>query len=335
MAELEAELASLQAAPYDIISVTTSKVAQVTLLFGIPRATTFLSAGLSPSLIFRPSCPPLAVVGKHSDQPAQRHLASAEERGSVRIGKDDRPTHSLGNQKIPFSAIKRMMTHYVEHHLPQYPCVGEDLLKRVVEQSLGQDFAEVNPSLSCGNLPSDPNIGHFEYFAFFIALAISANTLTWKAEEQARAASEWFFKSALKHLQALEGNSDIEGLQIFLLLAHYAHMCPQRIDNWTCIANAVRIVLDLGLYRFCPEGLDAEDVRRRSELFWVTYGMERSLCANLRLSLSFPEEIITAQVSRQLLIFFSSFAVQSSNRTVLGFCPFFATDLACSSYQIV
>jgi hypothetical protein len=157
-------------------------------------------------------------------------------------------------------------------------------------------------SLLLNGIPADSGIGHFEYFVLFIALAISAMTLTWKAEDQARAASESFFNSALKHLQVLEEQSEIKSLQISLLLAHYAHMCPERVDNWTCISDAVRIVLNLGLHRECTENIGIEHRRLRAELFWVTYGMERSLCTNLRLPLSFPEEAITTKVSNRKFV---------------------------------
>jgi hypothetical protein len=76
-----------------------------------------------------------------------------------------------------------------------------------------------------------------------MVLALSAMTLTWKDNHQARAASESFYNSALRHLQALSDNSVVQAMQISSLLAHYAHMCPERADNWTCIANAIRTVL--------------------------------------------------------------------------------------------
>lgn len=50
---------------------------------------------------------------------------------------------------------------------------------------------------------------------------------------------------------------EIKSLQISLLLVHYAHMFPERVDNWSCISNAARTVLDLG----------TEEASLRSELF--------------------------------------------------------------------
>jgi hypothetical protein len=168
------------------------------------------------------------------------------------------------------------------------------MLEHILQQFRAEALGEANSLFDLD--PASTGLGHFEFFVVFIVLAISASTLTWRAETQAREACDSFYKSALKHLQLLDDYSGIKELQISLLLAHFAHMCPELVDNWTCISNAVRIVLSLGLYREFPEGLDPEQKILRSELFWVTYGMERSLCTNLRLPLSFPEESITTKV---------------------------------------
>jgi hypothetical protein len=250
---------------------------------------------MSSSLLFRPSCPPLAVV-------RARVVSKSSDR------RDSSPVEMSANQRtksstaslidfntVPLSAVTRMIGNYVDTHLPQYPCIPESLLQSILQRTQNDDIGDLD-SLSAADIPSTSSLGHFEYFVLFIVLAISAMTLTWRDEDQARAASESFYKSAIKHLHVLEDHSEIRSLRISLLLAHYAHMCPERLDNWTCISNAVRSVLNLGLYQECRDSLDAEQALLRSELFWVTYGMERSLCTNLRLPLSFPEEVITTKV---------------------------------------
>jgi hypothetical protein len=215
--------------------------------------------------------------------------------GSAAHGKSNSNT-IIDLSSVPSSAIKRMIQNYALTHQPQYPCVSEAKLADIVERAFYQEGGETGAPLAYG-IPETAGLGHFEYFVLFIVLAISTMTLTWKAEEQARSASESFFNSALIHLHQLEVDSEIKALQVSLLLAHYAHMRPERVDNWMCIANAVRIAFNLGLFREPPETMDAEQASQRSELFWVTYGMERSLCTILRLPLSFPEEAITAKVS--------------------------------------
>lgn len=298
VAELEAQVLHFRAAPQNVPYSMASKIAQATISFDLPRPGSFLHSKVSSALFFRPSFPPLAVIGERGREegkfPGNEHPPDHHKRPY---------TGSLINLKsVPPSAMTRMIRNYADTHLPQYPCVAESMLEDIVRHTQDDELGDTNSILIYG-IPTNARLGHFEYFTLFIVLAISAITLTWKAEDQAREASASFYKSALKHLQALESHSEIQALQISLLLAHYAHMCPERVDNWTCIANAVRIVLGLGLYRNGPEGLDAEQVRLRSALFWVTYGMERSLCTNLRLPLSFPEEIITTNVSSPALLF--------------------------------
>ncbi|GKZ21346.1 hypothetical protein AbraIFM66951_010135 [Aspergillus brasiliensis] len=187
-----------------------------------------------------------------------------------------------------------MIRNYIDIHLPQYPCVSESTVNEILDKIQRQDLEDPN-ALPIHRVPTGAGLGHFEYFVLLIALAISAMTLTWKADYQARAASESFYNAALKHLQAMADHSEVQALQVSLLLAHYAHMCPERVDNWTCISNAVRIVLNLGLYMECTQLVETETCQR-SVLFWVAYGMERSLCTNLRLPLSFPEEAITVKL---------------------------------------
>ncbi|KAH8885265.1 hypothetical protein GQ53DRAFT_845580 [Thozetella sp. PMI_491] len=298
VAELETQLLDFRAAPRNFPYLMASKVAQATISFGVPITGSFLHSKISPALFFRPSCPPLAVSATALDRDpttdGPEHPESPP--GKEHSDQPEKPytSNPVNLKMVPVSAFERMVRNYADILLPQYPCIPESLLESIVNRSL-DDLGESQSLLTYG-ITSASGFGHFEYFVLFIVLAISAITLTWRAEDQARAASESFYRSALKHLQVLENYSEIKALQISLLLAHYAHLCPERVDNWTCIANAIRIVLSLGLHRECHEGLDDDQARLRSELFWVAYGMERSLCVNLRLPLSFPEEAITAKL---------------------------------------
>lgn len=238
----------------------------------------------------------MAVMRDQQDWPnreASSHTVLAQQTDEPSDNSTSRTVTDLSS--VPFSAVKRMVQNYVDVHRPQYPCVSVSLISTIVERIRSETDA-TNTFFSIGN-PAASGLGHFDYFVLFIVLAISAMTLTWKAEDQARAASEAFYNSATKHLQALEDNDEIQALQISLLLAHYAQLCPERADNWACITQAIRIVLDLGLHKGSPEALSLAERRQRCQLFWVAYGMERSLVGNLRLPLSFPEESITTPVS--------------------------------------
>lgn len=282
MALLEAQLLAVQSTPQNVPSSMASRISKATISFGVPKSGPYLQSKVSAALFLRPSCPPLAIS------------PTAEERG---IERDDENTitrqpsilrsNLIDMGSVPHSALERMIRNYTDIHLPQYPIISTSMLDEIIQRFRPDNLGHSD----------SPDLGHFELFVLFIVLAISASTLTWRAETQAREASEAFYSSAMNHLQLLKDYSELKELQISLLLAHYAHMCPERIDNWTCISNAVRIVLSLGLYGECPAGVDRIGAKLRARLFWVTYGMERSLCTNLRLPLSFPEDVITTQVS--------------------------------------
>ncbi|RAK94375.1 hypothetical protein BO79DRAFT_135010 [Aspergillus costaricaensis CBS 115574] len=284
--ELEAQLRSFNAASSNIPYLITTAVAQATISIGVPFQNLFLSSKASSPLFFRPSCPPLAIARERVQYKPVTNLSL--QHNNYNHGAP------INLRSVPFSAINRMIRNYVDIHLPQYPCVSETMVNEILDRIQRQDLKDPK-ALPIHHVPTDAGLGHFEYFVLLIALAISAMTLTWKADYQARAASESFYNAALKHLQAITDHSELQALQISLLLAHYAHMCPERVDNWTCISNAVRIVVNLGLYMECNQLIQGEPCQR-SVLFWVAYGMERSLCTNLRLPLSFPEEAITVKL---------------------------------------
>lgn len=114
------------------------------------------------------------------------------------------------------------------------------MLDRILEEKSG----DTDSILSHGISP-DSGLGHFEYFVVFIILAISSLTLTWRPEPQAMAASDSFCASALNHLRLMVEVDEVQGLQVSLLLAHYAHMNPDKADNWICISNATRILFSI------------------------------------------------------------------------------------------
>lgn len=297
VAELEAQLAAARNNSTNASLTAGAEISCATLAFGVPERRSYLRSNVSPALFFRQSCPPLAVVREQEEaglSPTVLPRAAPQQPASSKA----QPLSVMDLRSVPLSALERMVRNYVDVHWPQYPCVSEvfirNLTARVRGLTMASDGQDASSPSSSSLATSD--LTHFEHCVFFLVLAISAMTLQFKGEDQARTASESFITSGIRHLYALKQHSDVEALQISLLLAHYAHLCPERADNWAAIASAVRIVLDLGLHKGSPEAIVGEERRRRCQLFWVTYGMERSLCANLRLPLSFTEESMTTPV---------------------------------------
>ncbi|KAL4907797.1 hypothetical protein BDW74DRAFT_166432 [Aspergillus multicolor] len=289
-AQLEAQLLALQAAPGSVPLTMATTIGQATNAFGIPRQGPYLGSKPSSGSFLRPSCPPLAVSPPTPEMTVKSVEQPPNGRSQYQQSQFYRSS-AIRLESVPRSALDRMVSNYADTHLPQYPIMPVSFIQDILQRIPDEEQTETTPRLAT-NISGRMRLGHFEYFAIFIALAISASTLTWRAETQARQASESFYRSAIEHLRLLDDYSALQELQISLLLAHYAHMCPEMVDNWTCISNAVRIVISLGLYLEAPVGLPENQARLRNQLFWVTYGMERSLCTNLRLPLSFPEEVI-------------------------------------------
>ncbi|KAJ5642858.1 uncharacterized protein N7484_005365 [Penicillium longicatenatum] len=109
------------------------------------------------------------------------------------------------------------------------------MLEDIVQRTCHEELGDTNSLLAYG-IPATSGVGHFEYFVLLIVLALSSMTLTWKDDDQAQAASESFYNSAVKHLQAIINCSETQALQISLLLAHYA--------RWT-IGRASQMLLGL------------------------------------------------------------------------------------------
>jgi hypothetical protein len=195
--------------------------------------------------------------------------------------------------KIPYAALSQMVSNFVNIHLPQYPCIDEPVVHNTLANILRFDGGDTDTVLKSG-VPSESGLTHFDYFLVFIILAVSSLTLTWRDDMQARAASDGFLDCAVQHLTLAPEVTELQRLQTLLLLAHYGHLNPVKVDNWTCIWKATRIVMEMGLQKQPPPNCDPSTIRMRNKLFWCAYGMERSLSTLLRLPLTIDQDTITA-----------------------------------------
>jgi hypothetical protein len=296
VAKLESQVASLQPSPTSVALAWTSKLAFATLSATTTPLRPFFSSSMSPLFFLRPSCPPFLVARiinqsySAAETVSQPQSSAANGLRNSKTAPPYPPPTDL--TKIPSAALEQMVWNYTNIHLPQYPCVQEHWLHQTVTRVLQALGSNVNTTSEQDKL-NEPGAIHFELFVVYITLAISSLTLTWRNEHQARSASNAFFSSSLHHLRLTARLTEIQSLQISLLLAHYASMNPVKVDNRACLWNASRIVIQLGLHKHTTTHMPKEHTELRKQLFWVTYGMERSLCSVMRLPLSFSEESIT------------------------------------------
>ncbi|KAH0421194.1 hypothetical protein CcaCcLH18_13584 [Colletotrichum camelliae] len=220
-----------------------SKVAQATISFGTPITGSYPLSKISPNLFMRPSCPPLAISaitrGLDSELGSDQRTETLDSPANVEgtIYPANPYTSNLINLKnIPNWALDRMVRNYADTHLPQYPCIPEALLESIVERAKNEAIHDPGSPLAHGTPTVSKTLDAFESFLLFIVLAISALTMTSKDEQQARSASDSFYKSALKHLQAIGECRQIQALQISLLLSHYSRDwmldISSRLETW-------------------------------------------------------------------------------------------------------
>lgn len=164
--------------------------------------------------------------------------------------------------ELPRTGADIMLKHYTGTLLWRHPCVSE--------QELLQSYVK------CFDTPNKAS--SFDAFMVYMALAISAATLTWKSQQQALSASAGFFAKA-REMLALPTTHDtgIRRIQVACLLTNYSFTDPTAVDAWYCIGDASRRCISLGLHKEpAPElGLSAEELETRRRLFWTVCGLER------------------------------------------------------------
>ena len=302
MQELEAQLQLFQAVHDNRPYLIASRIAQATLSFAVSPSRRSVYSKLTLALFSRSSCPPLAIA--RIEDPEKGLLVEEQMLHNV-ICSAKAPTlpkdSCINLNTVPDVIMRKLVHNYGNIILPQYPIVSRDLLEEVLQQLDTDDEKDTTAVLTYGPSPAS-KLNHFKYFVLFVVMAISVMTVPGNSPNQARAMSEAFYNSALRHLQAMEILADIEAIQVCLLVAHYSLLCPDRADSWACLATAANISADLGLHKQRPGNLGPEDGEVRARIFWVFYSFERSLCCKLRLPLSFPEESITLTVSNDLVI---------------------------------
>ncbi|KIW63093.1 hypothetical protein PV04_09970 [Phialophora macrospora] len=171
---------------------------------------------------------------------------------------------------VPKAAAQFMFDNYIDVHEAQYPCLNEEDLNKSFE--ICMDRASKASS--------------YDLFTIYMVLAISSNTLIWKNERNAVAASAWFFRRAKDQLllPATVG-TERRQLEVALLLTKYSFVNPTACDPWYCIGDAVRLCIHLGLHEepSRPSTLNPRELDARRKLFWTTCGLERTICSHLRL----------------------------------------------------
>ncbi|KAH6682191.1 fungal-specific transcription factor domain-containing protein [Plectosphaerella plurivora] len=120
-----------------------------------------------------------------------------------------------------------------------------------------------------------PDADHADSFRVFMVLALGAIVLSQR--HRVRLPAEGYCLAALEHLDAVNVENSLAGLQCLLLLMLFTMHCPNmRANLWYLDYQCIASVLDLGLQRDVRTGSPL-DQALRTRLFWVVMTLDRRI----------------------------------------------------------
>ena len=192
-------------------------------------------------------------------------------------------------RSIPTHIVRSLIKKYMTRVYPIYPVLHAPTLwaqlERVLKtlQSLPPRTRTVPPS--------------FDFLIIYLMLSTAATLGSAKSGHEARhmVFSGSLFEEGIQHLsEKARIPSDLDGLQVTLLILQYASINPRLANVWMLCGAAMRSCLELGLHREAPQamGLDELMLDLRRRVFWTAYGYDRSICSALQRPLSIPDQTI-------------------------------------------
>ncbi|KAG0678935.1 hypothetical protein C6P40_001455 [Pichia californica] len=199
-------------------------------------------------------------------------------RGHLKSFIDKHPPVDL--KSIPKDVVKIMMSNYTDFHLPQYPIISKPVLLEITNRIL-DDFDSATT---------------FDKAVISITMAISAALISNRSEKRALSSSSALFATTISLIIDSGFNSNMDKLQITLLIAHYAFANPYAADIWNNLRDALRLCIDMGIHREIEsEVITVVDVDDRRRLFLVCSGMLRHLSSVLRIKFPIPQPLISVE----------------------------------------
>ncbi len=111
-----------------------------------------------------------------------------------------------------------------------------------------------------------------------LLISMQMQTLMYRDEKRASAASYGFWATAVDVLGQAGTINPWDRLQALQLLTHYAFMNPRHVDCSKCAAAATRLCLQLGLQLEVPHSAQnepsLETQATRQRLFWNSYNID-------------------------------------------------------------
>lgn len=182
----------------------------------------------------------------------------------------------------PLDRAKQVCAAFFDIIHPQYPILYEPALTAKLEQgSRGETLSKADS------------------FHVFMVLAIGAVLLSQR--HRISLPSESYCLSALQHLEAINVENSVSGLQCLLLLLIFTMHCPNvKVNLWYLNYQCIASVLDLGLQRDVRSGnpdISVLDQELRTRLFWVVLTLDRNIATMMGRPIGLRDEACDLRVS--------------------------------------
>ncbi|RSM13548.1 hypothetical protein CDV31_005846 [Fusarium ambrosium] len=154
---------------------------------------------------------------------------------------------------------KQLCDAYFDAIHLQYPTLHQPTFLKMLDQAYEQE-------------EKDPVVA----FQVFMVLAIGATVLSGRL--RARIPAESYCLSALQHLEQLNLENSLQGVQCLLLLLIFTIHSPfVRLNVWYLNYHCLSALLDLGLQRNINigSGISLLEQEMRTRIFWVIFSFDR------------------------------------------------------------
>lgn len=180
----------------------------------------------------------------------------------------------------PPDRARQLAAAYFENIHPQYPVLHEPSFTAMLARVVAGDADRPDT------------------FRVFMVLALGAVILSQR--HRVRLPAEGYCLSALEHLDAINVENSLAGLQCLLLLLLFTMHCPNmRASLWYLDYQCIAAVLDLGLQRDVRTG-SALDQAMRTRLFWVVMTLDRRIATMMGRPIGLRDEACDLRVSGPL-----------------------------------
>lgn len=210
------------------------------------------------------------------------------------------PLVSANNPTPELSSVKHLALippHIVRILVRVFIEKVHSLLPMVHEPTLWAQVTRVLSVIHDNQLTSVASDYDFTVVNIVLAISVSLGSASSGHGPQRMAFSQSLFQDGVQHLSSPRlFPSELSELQVLLLILHYGTINPRCANVWMLSGSAMRLCLKLGLHRDLdarvPLDEISNDMRRR--VFWMSYCVDRQVCAALQYPISLSDAAINA-----------------------------------------